>query len=382
MRVLFFGFLMVGCVLAKPVSLNFQDIPLKDALQTLAEATNLNLVLEDSISGTLTLHLQNVPAEEALETILTLKNLQKQQQGDVLMISPVSESSPTPLQTELITIHYAKVEEIAKTLQTVLPKSVLATDLRTNTLIAQDIPSNIEQIKTLLKQLDQPVPQVLIEARILVMNSDFSQELGARLKINSKHEDFTTNGALTLPIAKAGGALGFTTTLPADIKLDLELSAIEEEGKGEIISRPRLITSNQREAVIESGEEIPYQTQGGKNSRFSTSFKKAVLALRVTPQITTDDHILLRLIVNQDTRGKETSAGPAINTQKIETEVLVKDGETLVLGGVYQHTKNDNLAQVPGLGSLPLIGRLFRNTSGINNKKELLIFVTPKIQSR
>ncbi|MBI4356952.1 MAG: type IV pilus secretin PilQ [Gammaproteobacteria bacterium] len=417
----FLGMAFAEPYTGKPISLNFQDIPIHSALKNIAEFTGLNVVVSEEVTGTVTLNLSQVPSLQALDTLLILKGLEKQTLGNVLWIRPKPVNAEGEVQgdrlTHLIPIHYANAEEMASLLRskdnTFLSKNgVLSFDTRTNTLIVQDVPSKVTQLEEMIKKLDVLVPQVLIEARILVINSDFSEELGLRLGASAKHADLSTSGTLegarkldpafqgkdaasnpsqlslnerlnlNLPLAQKGGTLGFTfSTLPANVLLDLELSAVENEGKGEIISRPRLLASNQREAIIESGEEIPYQTSKTHKGYlvFSTFFKKAVLSLKVTPQVTPGRRVLLQLTVNQDNRGKNTDAGPAIDTQKIQTQVLVKNGETLVLGGIYQHTKKDAVSRVPGFGKLPVIGRLFRNTSGLENKKELLIFVTPKI---
>lgn len=415
------------------LSLNFQDIEVRAVLQLIAEFTGLNIVTSDSVTGTVTLRLHNVPWDEALDIILKTKGLAKREMGDVLMIGPSEEMAARekqelqsvqqvqdlePLRAEYFQINYAKAADIAVLLKSegnsiLSTRGAVSVDERTNTLLVQDTVRKLEEIQSLITRLDVPVRQVLVESRIVFANDDFESELGVNLYSAAKFRpgqepvvgwggnataaDAIAQGAQPasqallnrlnvnlLPSGLPSGTPGFAqfglaiARLPGGTILDLELLALENEGLGKIIASPRLITSNQQLAYIEAGEEIPYQETTSSGAA-SIAFKKAVLRLEVIPQITPDDNIILDLKVNQDSRGQVTAGVPAINTRQLQTKVLVANGETVVLGGIYQQNKTSSLLQVPFLGQLPLIGWLFKQEVCSDERNELLIFVTPKI---
>lgn len=414
------------------LSLNFQDIEVRAVLQLIADFTGLNLVTSDSVTGSVTLRLRNVPWDEALDIILKTKGLGKRRIGHVLMVGPSEEISAreklelqasqqvedlSPLRSEYMQVNYAKASELAALLKTdknsmLSSRGTVSVDDRTNTLLVQDTANKIEEIRALIRRLDVPVRQVLIESRVVFANDDFEDALGVTFSSAAKFRpgnepvlgfagdklaaDAIAQGAtpasqalvdrlnVNLPAALPSGAAGFAqfglaiARLPGGTILDLELMALENEGLGKIVASPRLVTSNQQQAYIESGEEIPYQ-EASSSGATSIAFKKAVLRLEVTPQITPDDHIILDLKVNQDSRGTVTAGVPAINTREIHTKVLVANGETVVLGGIYEQQKTQNKMQVPYLGKLPIVGWLFRNETNSDQRNELLIFVTPKI---
>ncbi len=397
------------------LSLNFQDIEVRSVLQLIADFTGINVVVSDTVGGSLTLRLKNVPWDQALDIILKTKGLAMRQTGNVMLIAPSEEIAAReklelesqkqieelePLYSEFIQINYAKAETIASLLKSpdttlLSERGMVTTDERTNTLLVQDTAAKLVEIRKLVARLDIPVRQVLIESRIVVANNDFSRDLGIKFgmsKSNYSGDNFYdirgTEGSGTigasgllvdLPVASTssiGLALG---KVDGSFLLDLELSAMEAEGHGEVISNPRVLTSNQKAAYIETGTEIPYQ-ESTSSGATSTAFKKAVLSLQVTPQITPDDRIFLDLVVNKDSVGEETSDGiPTIDTNEVGTQVLVDNGETLVLGGVYEQENRKTVNRVPFFGELPLVDWMFKSTVRTNNKAELLIFVTPKI---
>lgn len=415
------------------LSLNFQDIEVRAVLQLIADFTGLNVVTSDTVAGSVTLRLKNVPWDEALDIILRTKGLAKRQIGDVLMIGPTEEMAAreklelqarqqvqdlAPIRAEYIAVNYAKAIDIAALLKTeknsmLSHRGTVSVDERTNTLLVQDTLDKLEEVRALVLRLDVPVRQVLIESRIVFANDDFEDELGVNLASAAKFRpgnepvvgftgdmpgaDAIAQGAApaSIPLVDrlnvnllgtglpsgATGAAQFGLSiarLPGGTILDLELLALENEGLGKIVASPRLITSNQQQAYIESGEEIPYQ-EASSSGATSVSFKKAVLRLEVIPQITPDDHIILDLKVNQDSRGVVTAGVPSINTRQMSTKVLVANGETVVLGGIYQQNKQQTKMQVPFFGKLPLVGWMFKNETNSDQRNELLIFVTPKI---
>ncbi len=411
------------------LSLNFQDIQVRAILQLLAEFTGINIVASDTVKGSITLRLNNIPWDEALAIILKTQGLAQRKVGNVLMIAPSEEVAARekeeleskkevkalePLTTELMQLNYAKAADVSNLLKDqstslLTARGNVTVDDRTNTLLIQDTLDSVLRARELIERLDVPVKQVLIEARIVNVDTNFEKELGIQFGVTKpNHVTGTLEGAntmqnnvlngnnplLNLPVAErlnvnlpslpdAGIAGSFGVALANLGKgylLDLEISALESEGMGELISSPRLVTANQHEAVIEQGEEIPYQ-EATSSGATSVEFKKAVLALRVTPQITPDGNIIMDLKINQDRRSNEPEVlgVPAIATQQIETRVLVENGQTIVLGGVYQEDKRNTVTRIPFFGSLPLIGYLFRNTNNMNERQELLIFITPKI---
>ena len=407
----------------KPITLNFQDIQVRAVLQMLADFTDTNLVVSDAVSGNITLHLNEVPWDQALDIILTTQMLDKRQVGNILLIdkaatiaqreNAVLENQLTaqkfiPLQSEFLQINYAKASDIAmilkdKSSSLLSDRGTLSVDARTNTLWLQDTGAKIHEIKTWLKRLDVPIKQVVIEARIVNMMKDCAEDLGVRWGVsNSTHLSGTIDAANKIAngIASADtpvserlnldlGAIPFDAS-PASIGialaklgdhvlLDLELSALESEGRAEIVASPRLMTTNQQPAMIESGEDIPYQ-EATLSGATAVAFKKAVLSLKVTPQITPDGKLLMDLLINQDSdSGRRVQGVPIVLTKSIETSVLVNNGQTIVLGGIYKHAKNNSVARVPFLGTLPIVGHLFSRKQTRKRNEELLIFITPRI---
>lgn len=441
------------------VSLIFQDIEVRRVLQLIGQVSKLNIIASDQVSGTISLNLHQVPWDEALDVILQSKGLAKRQiGGNVLWIAPAKEvaavekqqaeahqeiSDSEPVAIETFHLKYQKAADVAQLLSaqsgTAAPvgsstpgaapagitapasgsrqlaflssRGSFAADSRTNTLIVSDTREHLQMVRDLLDKIDIPVRQVMIEARIVEANSDFSRNLGAKLALGGG----TTHGASSIGVGgdlagagqNASGTLaGLADNLIVDMgagalngiapgnlavqifhgaskTLGLELSALEADGAGKILSNPRLMTSDQHEATIEQGTEIPYTTAGGVGVPATTSFKKAVLSLKVKPQITPDNKILMDITVNKDSMGAQVlgAAGgaPAIDTKQIATKVLVANGDTLVIGGIYTQEDANNVAKVPLLGDLPVLGNAFKTTSKISNKKELLIFVTPRV---
>lgn len=413
------------------LSLNFQNIEVRAVLQLIADFTNLNLVTSDTVQGNITLRLKNVPWDQALDIILRTKGLAMRQNGNVILVAPAEEIASrekaeleaakaveelAPLRSEFVQINYAKAADLAALIKAkenslLSARGSVTTDERTNTLLVLDTADKLADIRKLVATLDIPVRQVLIESRIVIANDDFNRELGVRFGATGFHTDssgrsLSTGGTLdatnainntaakggtvaapslgdrlnvNLPVANPAGRVALAL-LGKDYLLDLELSALQSEGRGEVISSPRVITANQKEALIEQGVEIPYiQPISGTSTAPSVSFKKAVLSLKVTPQITPDDRVIMDLAVTKDSVGQIFQGVPSINTREVTTQVLVDNGATVVLGGVYEQTRNDQVNRVPFLGELPGVGVLFRNTNKIDKKSELLIFVTPKI---
>jgi len=400
------------------LSLNFQIIPVRSALTILSEFTNINMITSDTVSGSIALRLNQVPWDQALDLILKTKGLAKRQTGNVMLIAPAEEIAArekleletedqieklAPLQSEFIQVNYAKAAELSaliltKGAQYLSARGSVAVHDKTNILIVQDTAKKLAQIRAMVNRLDIPVRQVLIEARIVVADNGFSDDLGIRFGVSDLGGDGAISGtqaasdalffggnpqsrslAVNLPLTDVAGTIGLTfARLIEGTILDVELSALESESRGEVIASPRVFTTNNNEAYIRSGEQIPY-LQASSAGNTTVSFKDAVLGLKVTPQITPDDRIILDLQINQDTRGEDTLFGPAINTREVGTRVLVDNGETIVLGGVYQQRVNRDVTKVPLLGDLPGIGVLFRSTKESSSKQELLMFVTPKI---
>lgn len=410
------------------LSLNFQSIEVRAVLQLIADFTDLNLITSDTVSGNVTLRLKNVPWDQALDIILRSKGLAMVKDGNVISVAPAEElaarakldqtiEAQAPLVSDSIQVNYAKAADFTKLLKTkdnslLSERGSVSVDTRTNQLLIRDTAKNIAAITDLVQQLDIPVRQVLIESRIVLATNDFSKELGVRFGVSSTDtraagtstDVGATSGDLTatdqlingttltspnrynvnLPVtslAASAGSIGLALArLPFGTLIDLELSAAQTEGRSETISSPRVITSDQSKATIETGTEIPY-AEASSSGAATVSFKKAVLSLDVTPQITPDDRIIMDLKVSKDSPdfANLTAAGPPIKTQAVETNVLVDNGETIVLGGVYEQTKANSTQRVPFFGDLPLVGFLFRSNFEQNNKSELLIFVTPKL---
>jgi len=418
------------------LSLNFQDIEVRAVLQLIADFTGLNVVVSDTVKGSITLRLKNVPWDQALDIILKTKGLAMRKMGNVILIAPSEEIAAreklelearkqieelAPLRAEFIQINYAKAADIAELLKKkensiLSPRGSVTVDERTNILLVQDTADKLEEIRRLVAKLDVPVRQVLIESRIVIANDDFVRDLGVRFgwsrnqTSEALHEVWLGGAApgnlattpitafevpagsgnegliVNLPAAPAQGtpaALGLAVGKLGTHLLQLELSALQADGRGEVISAPRVITANQKEALIEQGVEIPYQ-QAAASGATTVSFKKAVMSLSVTPQITPDDRIILDLRVTKDAVGENVPTGtggfvPSIDTREVQTQVLVDNGETVVLGGIYERTRKDEYQRVPFFGELPVVGALFRNRKQTDEKVELLIFVTPKI---
>lgn len=442
------------------LSLNFQDIEVRAVLQLIADFTSLNLVASDTVSGRITLRLQNVPWDQALDLVLKTKGLDKRQIGNVLMVAPAAEIAErerqeiennkqieelAPLQTEYIRIRYAEAKELynlfsaqndgadgggepgsgsgATTASLLSARGSVIVDERTNSLLVTETAQKLEEFRRVIRLLDVPVRQVLVEARIVIANSSFDEELGVKWGIgginainggkdqlyfggdandirnsilNVTNEQFNVDtgagqsGPLQIPRAlnvdlgvgapTGSFAVGFVNE---DIQLQMELSALESQGRGEIVSQPKIITGDKQMAVIKSGSEIPYQ-ESSANGETTISFKEAVLKLQVTPSITPDDRIIMDLVINQDSIGDLVPSGsggtvPTIDTTELTTQVLVGNGETVVLGGVFRTVDVESESKVPVLGDIPYIGRLFRTTSVTQEKTETLVFITPRI---
>jgi type IV pilus assembly protein PilQ len=410
------------------LSLNFQDIEVRSVLQLLADFTGTNIVVSDTVTGNLTLRMQNVPWDQALDIVLKTKGLAKRESGNVMLIAPSEEIAAreklelesqkqieelSPLYSDFIQVNYAKASDLASLVQSgdsslLSERGKVTVDDRTNTLLIQDTAEKLEQIRRMVARLDIPVRQVLIESRIVLANNDFARDLGVRFGFShnsqSNAADFVLGGKrpgdvnyadtitayevpagsgnegllVDLPASNPSGALGIALGKLGSNLLALELSAMQLEDRGEVISSPRVITSNQQEASIQQGVEIPYQ-EASSSGATSVSFKEAVLELKVTPQITPDDRIIMDLNVSKDSVGQIFAGVPSIDTRNVATRVLVDNGETLVLGGIYEQERGKEVERVPFFGDLPGLGWLFKTERHTNDKSEMLIFVTPKI---
>ncbi|TNJ34007.1 type IV pilus secretin family protein [Arenimonas terrae] len=418
----------------RAVTFNFQDVPVRTVLQLIAEESNLNVVASDTVQGNVTLRLINVPWDQAMEIVLRAKQLDKRRDGNVIWVAPQKEIADfekaradarialeerEELVTEYIPVNYGNAEEIAKLLTEdsknsgggaggagagaskgfLSPRGSVSFDNRTNTLLLIDIPKKIAEVRALLATLDRPVDQVLIEARIVVATELFARELGVIFGVQDRvgtlpaaaaaGESTSDSGFLVgLPVDAAAGVLNLSI-LRSDISLDLELSALEEEGRGEVVSNPRVITANQREAIIRQGDEVGYltiqpATTPGAVATATVEFKEVLLELKVTPTITQDGRVYLNLMVKKDEVSDLVTnpAGgfvPQIARREVSTAVLIDNGQTVVVGGVYEFKNREDLRKVPFLGDVPVLGNLFRNKGRSTEKAELLIFVTPRI---
>jgi type IV pilus assembly protein PilQ len=429
------------------LTLNFQDIETRAVLQLLAETSGRNIVVSDTVQGNVTLRLRNVPWDQALDIVMTTKGLDMRQNGNVIIVAPAEEiaaretadleakqaiSELEPVYSEFLQVNYAKAGDLSALISAdggggnsmLSERGSIAVDDRTNTLLVQDTAERLQDIRRMVTTLDVPIKQVLIESRIVVVSDDFSRDLGVRLGLTAFNENSSDgltaisgsgagtdtmigsaldnlsdpgNGTIypiqvpqlgnrynvNVPITDAAGRFALAI-LESEFLVDLELTALEAEGRGEIVSTPRVITANQKEARIEQGVEIPYQ-QSASSGASTIQFKKAVLSLTVTPQITPDNNIIMDLKVHKDNVGDIISTGglggtvPSIDTRSVETQVLVADGQTVVLGGIYETERRETINKVPFLGDIPVLGNLFKSRSRIDNKAELLIFVTPRI---
>lgn len=415
----------------KLISINFQDIPVRNVLQLIADYNDFNLVVSDSVAGNLTLRLDGVPWQQVLDIILQVKGLDKRVDGNVILVAPKAEldlreqqaleksrleEELGELKSEIIKINFAKATDIADMIggegavSMLSDRGSITIDERTNSILIRELEENIAVIRGIIESLDIPVKQVQIEARIVTVTEGNLDELGVRWGVSSTNGSFKVGGSIEgnhpsqiTPYDDNGGNsaiddflnvnLGATSPnassiafqvakLGSDTLLDLELSALQQESKAEIISSPRLITTNKKPAYIEQGTEIPY-LESSSSGATSVAFKKAVLSLKVTPQITPDNRLVLDLSVTQDRPGQVVKTGTgeavAIDTQRIGTQVLVNNGETVVLGGIFQHSVSSTVDKVPLLGDLPVLGALFRRSYENVGKSELLIFVTPKV---
>jgi len=408
------------------LSLNFQDIEVRSVLQLIADFTGLNLVASDTVSGSITLRLQNVPWDQALDLILKTKGLDKRQIGNVLLVAPADEIAArekleletskqiaelAPVRLDIIQVNYAKAADVVELIRAdeelISSRGFVSSDARTNTISVRETSEKLDEIRRLVSTWDVPVRQVSIEARIVRAQTNVAENLGVRwggaaydvsgdnvfsvggsqnAVEEARQAAGGTNNTITFPDALAvdlgvtgQGASSFAIGLGSDdFLVDLELSALESDGQAEVVSQPRVVTADRQTAKIKSGEEIPYQ-EASSSGATSVSFKEAALALEVTPQITPDDKIIMDLVVNQDSRGEVTAGIPAINTNEVTTQVLVGNGETVVLGGIFQSEVTTTTTKTPFLGDIPYLGRLFKRTEHVDERSELLIFITPKI---
>lgn len=444
----------------RPVTFNFQDVPVRTVLQLIAEESNLNIVASDTVQGNVTLRLINVPWDQALDIVLQAKQLDKRRSGNVVWVAPQAEIAKfeqdkedarlaleerAEMVTEYLPINYGNAEDIAKLLTEesknnsvgggsgggsggsqqqsrgfLSSRGSLSFDRRTNTLLVIDIPQRVSEIKRLVTMLDKPVDQVVIEARIVIANESFARDIGARFGIHGAKDNVVGSGSLeannhfintsiealndpekspewqypaALIFGGAGRAAGAgagalaLTILGNTINWDLEISALQEEGRGEVVSNPRIVTSNQREAVIRQGQEVGYLTvTGGQSNSIPTvEFKDVLLELKVTPTITNDGRVFLAMALKKDeiegfiNIGDNLGSVPQINKREITTAVLVEDGQTVSIGGVYEFRDRSELSKVPFFGDLPILGNLFKTRGKTREKAELLIFVTPKV---
>lgn len=424
------------------LSLNFQNIEVRSVLQVIADFTGLNIITSDTVTGNLTLRLKDVPWDQAMDIIMKNKGLTMRKTGNVIMVAPADEVSAKdkaqleaaqaiedlePLRTEAFTLRYQKATDFKKILdgsntsggdvsasaggqpgrnRILSKRGTVNFDLRTNTLFIQDTAKKLEEIQEIINKIDVSVKQVMIESRLVLAEDEFSKRLGARFGVQSAttpgQNSLAIGGTLgngvttglgtgtttingnpglnsNLPVNNAFGSIAFSLfRLPAGLLLNLELSALESDRRGKIVSSPRVTTANQQVARIASGVEIPY-LQASSSGAANIAFKKAELSLEVTPQITPDNKIIMDLEVRKDSPGEVLAGVPAINTQNVKTQVLVSNGETAVLGGIYEQTESNTVDKVPFFGDIPIIGNAFKRRIRQDDKSELLIFITPKI---
>jgi len=420
------------------LSLNFQNIEVRSLLQVIADFTNFNIVTSDSVTGSLTLRLKDVPWDQALDIILQAKNLGMRKNGSVLWIAPKDEINAKeklqfeaenaiqnlePLRTQSFQLNYTKAVQIAQgltgtgtagggggaaTTRILSARGSVLAEARTNQIFVSDIPSRLAQVAELIQKLDVPVRQVMIEARIVEATDTFGKSLGVRLGGGALNHNNAIGPAPVITPATATTPASITQTVTASNFvnlpstgvsgngnapgtfaislfnsaltriLNLEISALEADGKGKVVSSPRVVTADQTKALIEQGTELPYQVATSSGAT-SIAFRKANLKLEVTPQITPEGNIILTLDVNKDTVGQATTAGFAINTKHVQTEVLVENGGTVVIGGIFELTEANDESRIPVLGEVPYLGALFRTRTRTANKTEMLVFITPKM---
>jgi type IV pilus assembly protein PilQ len=408
------------------LTLDFQNITVREALNVIADFTGKNIVMSDTVTGNLTLRLKDVPWDQAMSIILQARGLDSRENGNVIQVAPRDEIAAKEkaeltarsqivaleeVQTESIEIKYAKAQEVAIMLMgagagkgLISARGSVTADVRTNMLFVQESPSRLEKVRELVNKIDVPLRQVMIESRVVIASNKFSRNLGSRLSYNSV-DTFGVGGGLrgniganqvvngplagttatittpnvNLPVAAAGtfSMLLFNSSLTK--LLGLELTALETDNQGKVISSPRVLTMDKKMANIAQGVKIPYATAGTAATAAGIAFVDAVLSLTVTPQITPDDHVIMDVIVTKDSPQVVATGTPGIDTNKVTTQALVENGGTIVIGGVYQQESNTGVTKVPLLGDIPLLGYLFRNKVSLDNKSELLIFITPKI---
>ncbi|MGB9088222.1 MAG: type IV pilus secretin PilQ [Pseudomonas farsensis] len=386
-----------GLSKAEPMSLNFQDVDVRSVLQIMADFAGINLVASDTVQGRITLRLEQVAWEQALDMVLRSKGLGRRMEGGVMLVAPLAELAgqgvyleQEPVRRELIAIHHAKAGELAELLLASLAddgilagRGSISVDARTNTLVVAQPASRLVEIRKLVTELDVPVRQVMIEARIVEAGVDYERALGVRWGRNLYGQGARLGSDLfvDLGVDRASSALG-VGLLRSDVLLDLELSAMEKSGNGEIISQPKVVTADTETARILKGTEVPYQ-ETTKSGATSISFREASLSLEVTPQITPDGKVLMAVRVTKDEPDFVNALNnvPPIRKNEVNAKVRVGDGETIVIGGVYSTSQNNVVDKVPFLGDLPYVGRLFRRDALQEKKSELLVFLTPRIMS-
>ncbi|AGZ33143.1 type IV pilus secretin PilQ [Pseudomonas sp. AP-1] len=387
------------------LSLNFQDVPVRSVLQVMADYAGINLVASDAVQGNITLRLQDVPWDQALELVLRSKGLGRRQEGNVLLVAPAAELAEQsrgerigqeleaqlqPLSRALLPIHHAKASELVELLQATLAddgiltgRGSLAVDARTNTLIAHQPADRLAELRRLVAELDVPLRQVAIEARIVEANVDYEKSLGVRWggPLYGETAQLGRDLFVDLGVDRATSGVGLGL-LRAEVLLDLELSAMEKSGNGEIISQPKVVTGDKETARILKGTEVPYQ-ETSKSGATSVAFREASLSLEVTPQITPDGKVIMAVRVTKDEPDYVNALNdvPPIRKNEVNARVRVADGETIVIGGVYSTTQNKVIDKVPFFGDLPYVGRLFRRDALQEKKSELLVFLTPRIMS-
>jgi type IV pilus assembly protein PilQ len=423
-----------------PISLNFQNTEVRALMQVFADFTGLNFVTTEGVSGQVSVRLQNLPWPQALQVVLQAKGLAARQEGKVVWVAPQDEwlqrekkwleaqaalEGVSPLQVVAMRLQYARASEVAQRLQGgtgaaagggiaagrwLSPRGSVMAEPRTNQLFLSDVPARLAELQKMVARLDVPVRQVLIEARIVEADDQFGESLGVRLGVGASR-NVVVNGQPAAvgqlgatnatgvagavggnQVALPAGAAGQTLVAPASVAvslfnaaadrfINLELSALEAQGRGKVVSRPRVITSDQTKALIEQGTELPYQTAAatGGSTLTSITFRKANLKLEVTPQITPEGAVVLDVDVNRDSVGQLTTAGYAINTKHVKTQVRVQDGGTVVLGGIFEDSDKNDQARVPALGDVPMLGWLFRNRQQLRKRSELLVFLTPRV---
>lgn len=414
-----------GRYVGKPVTFNFQDVPVRTVLQLIAEESNLNIVVADTVSGSVTLRLINVPWDQALEILLRAKGLDQRRDGNVVWVAPQAELSAYELAqntarinlensgeivVEYIPINYGSATELVSILTSggqgggggggagggaggnrgfLTSRGSVSADVRTNTLLVSDTRKKIDEIKRMLEVLDRPVDQVLIEARVVIADETFARDLGARFGFQDidnpgNNSDSTKTRGFDINLGVTGGGVFNLGILNPSSNLDLELSALQAEGRGEVVSNPRVITTNQREAIITQGDEIGYTTPtlgtaGGAQAIAAPAFKEALLELKVTPTITTDGRVFMQVNIKKDDIKSFFQGVPSLTKRAITTGVMVDSGDTVVIGGVYEFRNREDITKLPWLGDVPVLGNLFKKRGKSHSKAELLVFVTPRV---